>query len=101
MRGLASIALCSAFLLLACGEDVRLERRTVTYPNGKSVKEDWTFTRMNDQHGYVRVPDDSTVAVGDYVAMGISHPCTTFDRWPLLLEVDDRYRVVAALKTFF
>jgi len=62
---------------------------------------DWTFTRMNDQHGYVRVPDDSTVAVGDYVAMGISHPCTTFDRWPLLLEVDDRYRVVAALKTFF
>jgi hypothetical protein len=46
MRGLASIALCSAFLLLACGEDVRLERRTVTYPNGKSVKEDWTFTRM-------------------------------------------------------
>ncbi len=62
---------------------------------------DWQFTRMNDQHGYVRVPEDATVAVGDYVAMGISHPCTTFDRWPLLLEVDDHYRVVAALKTFF
>lgn len=62
---------------------------------------DWTFTRMNDQHGYVRVPEDAEVAVGDYVSMGISHPCTTFDRWPLLLEVDDRYRVVAALKTFF
>ena len=62
---------------------------------------DWTFTRMNDQHGYVRVPEDATVAVGDYVALGISHPCTTFDRWPLLLEVDDAYRVVAALKTFF
>jgi D-serine dehydratase len=62
---------------------------------------DWTFTRMNDQHGYVRVPETATVAVGDYVALGISHPCTTFDRWPLLLEVDDAYRVVAALKTFF
>lgn len=62
---------------------------------------DWTFTRMNDQHGYVRVPENATVTVGDYVAMGISHPCTTFDRWPLLFEVDDRYRVVAALKTFF
>ena len=62
---------------------------------------DWTFTRMNDQHGYIRVPEDATVAVGDFVALGISHPCTTFDRWPLLLEVDDAYRVVAALKTFF
>ena len=62
---------------------------------------DWAFVRMNDQHGYVRVPEDAAVAVGDYVALGISHPCTTFDRWQLLLEVDDTYRVVAALKTFF
>ncbi|MDI7775758.1 amino acid deaminase [Asticcacaulis sp. EMRT-3] len=61
----------------------------------------WNFTRMNDQHGYVRVPEDAAVAVGDYIALSISHPCTTFDRWPLLLEVDDAYRVVGALKTFF
>jgi D-serine dehydratase len=62
---------------------------------------DWSFYRMNDQHGYVRVPENAEVAVGDYVALSISHPCTTFDRWPLLLEVDDTYRVIAALKTFF
>jgi hypothetical protein len=47
MRGLASIAFGGiAFLVLSgCGDDVRLERRTITYPNGKAVKEDWTFTR--------------------------------------------------------
>jgi hypothetical protein len=46
MRGLVSIAIGALSLALAgCSEDVRLERRTVTYPNGKGVKEDWTFTR--------------------------------------------------------
>ncbi|MFT4077409.1 MAG: alanine racemase [Asticcacaulis sp.] len=62
---------------------------------------DWQFYRMNDQHGYVRVPEAAQVAVGDYVSLSISHPCTTFDRWPLLLEVDDDYRVIGALRTFF
>ena len=62
---------------------------------------DWTFFRMNDQHGYLRVPAAADIAVGDYVALSISHPCTTFDKWPLLLEVDDDYRVTGALKTFF
>ena len=78
--------------------------QTWTRPGPDAVPQtvtDWTFTRMNDQHGYVRVPEDADVAVGDYISLGISHPCTTFDRWPLLLEVDDQYRVVAALKTFF
>lgn len=46
MRGLFSIAIGAlSFALAGCGEDVRLERRTVTFPNGKSVREDWTFTR--------------------------------------------------------
>lgn len=31
----------------------------------------------------------------------ISHPCTTFGRWLLLLEVDDDHTVVGGLKTFF
>lgn len=62
---------------------------------------DWTFFRMNDQHGYVRVPGDVDVQIGDYVGIGISHPCTTFDKWPLILEVDDHYAVIGGLRTFF
>jgi len=39
--------------------------------------------------------------VGDMVALGISHPCTTFDKWQVLCIVDDRYDVVSAVRTFF
>jgi len=39
--------------------------------------------------------------VGDLVGCGISHPCTAFDKWQVLFEVDDDYRVLGAVKTFF
>lgn len=61
--------------------------------------------KMNDQHAYLRIPKDSPLCqhlqVGDLVACGISHPCTTFDKWPLILVVDDAYQVVSAVNTFF
>jgi D-serine deaminase-like pyridoxal phosphate-dependent protein len=61
----------------------------------------WQVVKLNDQHGYLRVPDDAELRVGDLVGCGISHPCTTFDKWQLLLEVDDDYTVVEGLRTFF
>ena len=39
--------------------------------------------------------------VGDMVGFGISHPCTTFDKWDVMAVVDDDYNVVSAIKTFF
>jgi D-serine dehydratase len=39
--------------------------------------------------------------VGDLVGCGISHPCTTFDKWRALFTVDDDYRVTGAIRTFF
>ncbi len=59
------------------------------------------ITGMNDQHAHFRLPDGFVPAVGDLVAVGISHPCTTFDRWPVMLVVDDEYRVVDAIRTYF
>jgi D-serine dehydratase len=63
------------------------------------------IVKMNDQHAYLRLPPGdpicATLAVGDLVGCGISHPCTTFDKWPLLLAVDDDYTVRHALNTFF
>ena len=35
------------------------------------------------------------------VGFGIGHPCTTFDKWCLLMIVDDDYRVIGGVKTFF
>lgn len=57
--------------------------------------------KLNDQHAYLRIPADLDLRVGDLVGCGISHPCTTFDKWPLVLIVDDRYRVSSAINTFF
>ena len=57
--------------------------------------------KLNDQHGYLAVPAQADLAVGDLLGFEISHPCTTFDKWSLLLEVDDDYTVVGGLKTFF
>lgn len=46
-------------------------------------------TALNDQHAFVRVLPGCDLEVGDLVGCGISHPCLAFDRWPLLLLVDD------------
>jgi len=62
------------------------------------------IVRMNDQHAWLRLPEGplrEQLLVGDLVGCGISHPCTTFDRWPLLLAVDDDYLVRGACNTFF
>jgi len=56
---------------------------------------------LNDQHGHMTLPVDSPLQVGDLVALGMGHPCTTFDKWSMLFEVDPQYRVTRALKTFF
>ena len=39
--------------------------------------------------------------VGDRVALGISHPCTTFDKWRWLALVEDDMAVTGAISTRF
>jgi D-serine dehydratase len=58
-------------------------------------------TGLNDQHTHMEIDPASPLKVGDMVAFGISHPCTTFDKWAMLYLVDDGYTVVDAVKTFF
>ncbi len=63
-----------------------------------------TIFKMNDQHAYLALPEGDirdNLQVGDLVGCGISHPCTTFDKWQVLLAVDDAYNVREALNTFF
>ncbi len=56
---------------------------------------------LNDQHGFLDVPADSPLQVGDMVGFGISHPCLTFDKWQLISMVDADYNVVDAIRTYF
>lgn len=56
---------------------------------------------MNDQHSFVRPPDASALPVGALTRVGISHPCTTLDKWRVLLITDDEYNVVDTAATIF
>jgi D-serine dehydratase len=55
----------------------------------------------NDQHAYMRLGGPEELNVGDLVGCGISHPCTAFDKWRLIPLVDDGYRVIDAILTYF
>ena len=58
------------------------------------------IVKLNDHHGYLRFTD-LNLSVQDRVAVGISHPCTTFDRWEYLYVVDDQYNISSVIRTFF
>ncbi len=67
----------------------------------RPIGEGYKVVELNDQHAHVTVPADSPLQVGDMVALGISHPCTTFDKWQLIYLVDGAYNVTGAIRTFF
>ncbi|MCV7299854.1 alanine racemase [Mycobacterium barrassiae] len=56
--------------------------------------------KLNDQHAYLRLGDEP-VEVGDWLEFGISHPCTVFDKWPMIPVLDGDGRVVDLIRTFF
>jgi D-serine dehydratase len=70
-------------------------------PQPEPTPANWKITRLNDQHAYLSVPANADVAVGDLLCCGISHPCTTFDRWRLIHVVDDGWTSLGAVPTFF
>ena len=75
--------------------------RAVT-PAGRPVDLSGASVRsLGDQHAFLALDAASPLGVGDLVGLGISHPCTTFYRWQLLLLVDDAYDVVGAARTYF
>ena len=65
------------------------------------LKGEVSIFALNDQHAYMRLAADHDLRVGDLVGCGISHPCTAFDKWRLIPVVDDRYRVIDAVLTYF
>jgi D-serine dehydratase len=76
-------------------------RRGLLVP--EATPADWKVSALNDQHAYLRHPAHATVVpqVGDRVALGISHPCTTFDKWRWMAVVNEAYDVVDAIVTCF
>ncbi len=50
-----------------------------------------TVTALNDQHGFLRFDPGgpAPVQIGDELRLGLSHPCTAFDKWRLIPVIDD------------
>jgi len=67
----------------------------------QGLAETLAVTRLNDQHAFLSVAPDGTLAVGDVIAFGISHPCTCLDRWRIILGLDADGVVTRALPIQF
>jgi D-serine deaminase-like pyridoxal phosphate-dependent protein len=66
-----------------------------------------TVTALNDQHGFLSFDPaaDAPVRIGDELRLGLSHPCTAFDKWtlvPVVADADaDDPVVVDLVRTWF
>ena len=62
-------------------------------------------TAVNDQHAFLRITPDCDLGIGDVVRLGLSHPCTAFDKWRLIPLIDDHAAtdptVVDLVPTYF
>lgn len=65
------------------------------------VPDGHVVVKLNDQHCHLELPETSPLQVGDMVGLGISHPCLTFDKWRVVHLVDEEYRVIGSLRTYF
>ena len=63
------------------------------------------ITALNDQHAFLRLAEGADVSVGEVVRLGLSHPCTAFDKWKVVAVIDDPDaadpRVIGAVATCF
>ncbi|MCL6736547.1 amino acid deaminase [Streptomyces neyagawaensis] len=58
-------------------------------------------TGLSDQHAWLRTRAGADVSVGDWVGLGLSHPCTSFDKWKLIPVVEADGTVVEYVRTYF
>ncbi|MFI1354044.1 amino acid deaminase [Streptomyces sp. NPDC020898] len=60
-----------------------------------------TVTGLSDQHAWLRTVPDADLEVGDWLGLGLSHPCTSFDKWQLIPVAEADGTVVDYIRTYF
>ncbi|CAM5489757.1 putative D-threonine aldolase [Streptomyces afghaniensis 772] len=60
-----------------------------------------SVTALSDQHAWLSTTPEADLEVGDWVGLGLSHPCTSFDKWPLIPVAEADGTVVDYVRTFF
>ncbi|MEV0635337.1 amino acid deaminase [Streptomyces sp. NPDC050619] len=58
-------------------------------------------TALSDQHAWLRTAPEADLEVGDWLGLGLSHPCTSFDKWQLIPLAEADGTVVDYIRTFF
>ncbi len=84
--------------------DADLPVPLTSYRDGVAVADlrgNATIFKMMDQHAFMSVPPELALEPGNVVMLGMSHPCTAFDKLRLVPLVDDDHVVVDAVMTFF
>jgi D-serine deaminase-like pyridoxal phosphate-dependent protein len=64
-------------------------KRDFPYDEGMPVTRYGRVEKLNDQHAYLRYASSGQPVVGEVVRLGLSHPCTAFDKWRVIPVVDD------------
>ncbi|MFJ7177182.1 amino acid deaminase [Streptomyces massasporeus] len=60
-----------------------------------------SVTALSDQHAWLATTPEADLEVGDWVGLGLSHPCTSFDKWQLIPVAAADGTVVDYVRTFF
>jgi D-serine deaminase-like pyridoxal phosphate-dependent protein len=87
------------------GLPIPLWRRAAATGNITALR--GTITALNDQHGYLEIEKtaglekSADLEIGDLVCLGISHSCTTHDKWQLIPLLDDDRRVLDCIRCYF
>lgn len=82
--------------------DIDLPEAQVVHRDGAELPATGvTVAGLSDQHGWLRTSPEADLEVGDWVGMGLSHPCTSFDKWQLIPLVEGDGTVTDYIRTFF
>jgi len=99
--------------ILTCGRrdisyDLEMPIPFARAPRGELMPQpiptSWKITSLNDHHAYLNwdaADEASAPIVGERIGLGISHPCTTFDKWHWMPIVEDDYLVTDAVTLHF
>ncbi|MDK1343337.1 amino acid deaminase [Streptomyces sp. 378] len=60
-----------------------------------------SVTALSDQHAWLATTPEADLEVGDWMGLGLSHPCTSFDKWQLIPVAEADGTVVDYVRTFF
>jgi D-serine dehydratase len=73
----------------------------VTTQAATDLREVASIHKMMDQHAFMTISQHVPLHPGDIIALGMSHPCTAFDKARLIPIIDDDNTVIDAVLTFF